>query len=117
MTPFPARLCFTVVSVFRASSADPRGARKLLPPGIVLAGFVPPLEVNPMLWTYKQLKIVGILGAPAGVMNIMGLSMYLIAHRQIDPRPLVTEVIPLKDCQRAIDSVYSGSNIAVLLKP
>ena len=28
------------MSVFRASSADPRGARKLLPPGIVLAGFV-----------------------------------------------------------------------------
>ena len=84
---------------------------------IVLAGFVPPLEVNPMLWTYKQLKIVGVLGAPAGTLNIMGLSMYLIAHKQIDPRPLITEIIPFKDCQRAIESVYSGSNIAVLLKP
>jgi threonine dehydrogenase-like Zn-dependent dehydrogenase len=42
-------------------------------------------------------------------------SMYMIAHKQIDPKPLISEVIPLDDCQRAIDSVYSGENIAVLL--
>jgi threonine dehydrogenase-like Zn-dependent dehydrogenase len=29
---------------------------------IVLAGFVSPMEVNPMLWTVKQLSIKGILG-------------------------------------------------------
>ena len=84
---------------------------------IVLAGFVPPTEVNPMLWTVKQLRIVGVLGGPAGSQNVMGLSMYLISHKQIDPRPLITEIIPFDDCQRAIDSVYSGENIAVLLKP
>ena len=84
---------------------------------IVLAGFVPPMEVNPMLWTVKQLKIVGVLGGPAGSRNVMALSMYLISHKQIDPRPLITESIPFDDCQRAIDSVYSGENIAVLLKP
>lgn len=84
---------------------------------IVLAGFVPPMEVNPMLWTVKQLRIVGVLGGPAGSQNVMGLSMYLIAHKQIDPRPLITEIIPFDDCQRAIDTVYSGENIAVLLKP
>ena len=83
---------------------------------IVLAGFVPPMEVNPMLWTFKQLRIVGVLGGPAGSQNVMGLSMYLIAHKQIDPRPLITEIIPFDDCQRAVDSVYSGENIAVLLK-
>ena len=84
---------------------------------IVLAGFVPPTEVNPMLWTYKQLRIVGVLGGPAGSQNVMTLSMYLIAHKQIDPRPLITGIIPFDDCQRAIDSVYSGENVAVLLKP
>ncbi len=84
---------------------------------IVLAGFVPPTEVNPMLWTVKQLRIVGVLGGPAGSQNVMALSMYLISHKQIDPRPLITEIIPFDDCQRAIDSVYSGENIAVLFRP
>jgi|TARA_Y100000310_G_scaffold345645_1_gene467665 threonine dehydrogenase-like Zn-dependent dehydrogenase len=76
---------------------------------IVLAGFVTPMEVNPMLWTVKRLKIVGILGGS------MIDSMYMIAHKQIDPKPLISEIIPLDDCQRAMDSVYSGENIAVLL--
>jgi L-iditol 2-dehydrogenase len=84
---------------------------------IVLAGFVPPVEVNPMLWTHKQLRIVGVLGGPAGCENVSVLSMYLIAHKQIDPRPLISEIISFADVQRAIDSVYSGKNIGVLLKP
>jgi len=84
---------------------------------IVLAGFVPPTEVNPMLWTVKQLRIVGVLGGPFGGPNVMVLSMHLISHQQIDPRPLISEIIPFDDCQRAVDSVYSGENIAVLFKP
>jgi len=84
---------------------------------IVLAGFVPPTQVNPMLWTVKQLRIVGVLGGPAGVQNISGLAMHLISHKQIDPKPLISEIIPFDDVQRAVDSVYSGENIAVLLSP
>ncbi len=84
---------------------------------IVLAGFVPPMKVNPMLWTVKQLRIVGVLGGPADSLNVSELSMYLIAHKQIEPRPLISEIIPFSEVQRAVDSVYSGKNIAVLLKP
>ena len=84
---------------------------------IVLAGFVPPVEVNPMLWTHKQLRIIGVLGGPAGCENVSVLSMYLIAHKQIDPRPLISEIISFAEVQRAVDSVYSGKNIAVLLRP
>lgn len=76
---------------------------------IVLAGFVMPMEVNPMLWTVKQLKIIGILGGS------MIDSRYLISRKQIDPKPLISEVIPFDDCQRAFDSVYNGENIAALL--
>jgi L-iditol 2-dehydrogenase len=78
---------------------------------IVLAGFVSPMEVNPMLWTVKQLSIKGILGGS------MMDSLYMIARKQIDPKPLISEIIPFDECQRAIDSVYSGENIAVLLRP
>lgn len=77
---------------------------------IVLAGFVLPTEVNPMLWTVKQLKVIGILGGS------MIDSRHLIAQKQIDPKPLISELIPFEDCQRAFDSVYSGENIAVLLR-
>jgi threonine dehydrogenase-like Zn-dependent dehydrogenase len=62
------------------------------------------------------MRIVGVLGGPAGAQNISALSMYLISHKQIDPRPLISEIIPFDQVQRAVDSVYSGSNIAVLLK-
>jgi len=78
---------------------------------IVLAGFVSPMEVNPMLWTVKQLRIFGILGGS------MMDSRYMIAQKQIDPKPLISEIIPIDDCQRAIDSVYSGENITALLSP
>lgn len=78
---------------------------------IVLAGFVSPMEVNPMLWTVKQLSVKGILGGS------MMDSLYMISRKQIDPKPLISEIIPFDECQRAIDSVYSGENIAVLLRP
>ena len=78
---------------------------------IVLAGFVSPMKVNPMLWTIKQLRVIGILGGS------MMDSLYMISHKQIDPKPLISEIIPFDDCQRAVDSVYSGENIAVLLRP
>lgn len=84
---------------------------------IVLAGFVPPVEVNPMLWTIRQLRVVGVLGGPARSVNVLTLSMYMIAHKQINPQPLISEIIPFKDCQRAIDSIYNGKNIAVLMQP
>ncbi len=78
---------------------------------IVLAGFVLPMEVNPMLWLVKRLRIFGILGGS------MVDSLHMISHRQIDPKPLITDIIAFDDVQRAVDSVYSGENVAVLLKP
>lgn len=78
---------------------------------IILAGFVTPMEVNPMHWTMKVLKIIGILGGS------MQDAFYMISHKQIDPKPLISEIISFDDCQRAIDSVYSGENITAILAP
>ncbi len=87
-------------------------AAEMAKPGgrIVLAGFVTPMEVNPMVWTVKRLTVIGILGGS------MMDSMYMIEQKQINPTPLISEIIPFDACQRAIDSVYSGENIAVLLR-
>ncbi len=84
---------------------------------IALAGYMPLTEVNPMLWTVKRLRVVGVGSMPAGRQSSFGLSLNLLAHKQIDPRPLISEIMPLEDIQRAFDSQYSGENIAVLLKP
>ena len=43
--------------------------------------------------------------------------MRLIANRQVNVKPLISEIIPLEEAQRAFDSMYSGENITVLLKP
>lgn len=78
---------------------------------IVLAGFVSPGEVDPMVWTLKRLSIYG------GLSGSIKDAIDMMAEKQIDPRPLISEVISFDDCQRAFDSVYSGENIGVLLRP
>ena len=86
---------------------------------IVVTGVILPTEVNPGLWLRKRLRTVGVwIGpAPTPSKRMFELAMYLIAHKRLDPRPLISEIMPLEDVQKAIDSLYSGENIAVLLKP
>ena len=78
---------------------------------IVLVGFVEPMEVNPSFWVWKRLRFMANWG---GSINT---AMSLIAHRQVNVKPLISAIIPLEEAQRAFDSMYSGKNIVVLLKP
>ena len=79
---------------------------------IVIVGYMPPLEVDPNMWITKQLKFNAIYGG-----GDMRLSLRLVANKQVDIKPLISEVIPLAEVQRAFDSMYSGENTVVLLKP
>ena len=79
---------------------------------IVVVGQIPPMEVNPGYWIVKQLRIEAILGR-----SPMITSLNLIAQKQIDVKPMISEIIPLDDVQRGFDSIWSGGNIAVLLQP
>lgn len=86
--------------------------------GIIgLAGFVPRTEIDPMVWFRKQIRFAGIAGGFAGPSGLIYTSMRLIANKQVNVKPLISEIIPLKDVQRAFDSMYSGENIVALLKP
>jgi (R,R)-butanediol dehydrogenase/meso-butanediol dehydrogenase/diacetyl reductase len=78
---------------------------------IALSGFVEPMEVQPHMWVTKALRIIGILGGSPQD------SLYIISHKQIDPKPLITEIISFDEVQRAFDSYRNGENIVVLLKP
>jgi len=86
--------------------------------GIIgLAGYALPTEIDPMVWWKKQVRFAAIAGGFAGPSGLIYTSMRLIANKQVNVKPLISEIIPLKDVQRAFDSMYSGENIVALLKP
>lgn len=78
---------------------------------IALTGFVNPMQVDPRVWTEKQLTLKGHISGP------VKMALNLIANKLVDVRPLISEIMPLEDAQRGFDSIRSGQNIAVLLKP
>jgi len=78
---------------------------------VVVTGILAPSEVNPFLWIVKNLRFASHLGGPCTT------SLRLIANNQVNVKPLISEIVPLEEAQRAFDSIYSGENIAVLLKP
>ena len=79
---------------------------------ISLVGAASPTEVDPRLWYMKHLRFVGTVGFAPIV-----YSLNLIAQRQVNLKPMISAIMPLDEVQKAIDSMYSGENIAVLLKP
>ncbi len=86
--------------------------------GIIgLAGYGLPTEIDPMVWWKKQIRFTAIAGGFGGPSGLIYTAMRLVASKQVNVKPLVSEIIPLKDVQRAFDSMYSGENLAPLLKP
>ena len=78
---------------------------------IVIAGFMLPTEVTPTAWIWRELRFVAIFVGPTDT------SMRLIANKQVNVKPLISEIMPLEDVQRGFDSMWSGKNMVVLLKP
>jgi len=79
---------------------------------IVLVGFVPLTEVNPGMWVWKNIRVIGVYK-----FSPLSIPINLMAHKRVNVKPLISEIIPLEEAQRAFDSMYSGKNIVVLLKP
>lgn len=85
---------------------------------IILAGFVPPFQFDPRIMLMKQLILAGVMAGRSGENRNNGrLAVHMLAHKQLDPTPMISETMPLKDIQKALDSTYSGENLAVLLRP
>ncbi len=79
---------------------------------IVLAAGAPTTEISSGIWLGKNLTMVGFVGStPTATV------MHLIEHKQVNVKPIISEIIPFEEAQRAFDSQYSGENIAALLKP
>ncbi|MDP6317517.1 MAG: zinc-binding dehydrogenase [Pseudomonadales bacterium] len=85
---------------------------------IILAGFVPVTRFDPAILLVKQLTVSGIMAGRHGQNRNNGrLSLHMLAYDQLDPTPLISDGMPFKDIQRAIDSTFSGENLAILLTP
>ena len=79
---------------------------------VVLAGGVPATEIQPGILLGKNLKLTGFVGATptAAVMRLM-------ESKQVNVRPLISDIVPLEEAQRALDPMSSGESIAPLIKP
>jgi len=80
---------------------------------IAIVGFPTPVTLDPIYWLTKHLRIIGC--DPMLRYNLE--AMKLMQYKQVNCKPLVSEIMPLEDVQRAFDSLYSGENLLVMLKP
>ena len=80
---------------------------------VAIVGFPKPVEINPIYWLTKHLRIIGC--DPMGRYNIQ--SMRLMEYKQVNCKPLVSAVLPLEDVQKAFDSLYAAENVLVMLQP
>jgi len=80
---------------------------------IIICGTPAPEALDTGRWVGKRVRIEGCLNRGAK----MDATLRLLEYKRVNVKPLISEIMPLEDVQRAFDSMYSGKNIAVLLKP
>ena len=80
---------------------------------IAIVGFPKPVELNPIYWLTKHLRIIGC--DPMLRYNIQ--AMKLMQYKRVNCRALVSEIMPLEDVKKAFDSLYAGKNLLVMLEP
>jgi len=80
---------------------------------VAVVGFPKPVEVNPMHWMGKHLRIIGC----DPLLRYNPQAMKLMQYKQVDCRPLVSAIMPLEDVGKAFDSLYAGENVLVELEP
>jgi threonine dehydrogenase-like Zn-dependent dehydrogenase len=79
---------------------------------VIIVGMPAAAKLDRSFWIPKQIRVEGVRVKGAG----MPSALRLLEYKRVNIKPLIL-VMPLKDVQRAFDSLYSGENIAVLLKP
>ena len=80
---------------------------------ITIVGSTAPATLEPGRWLTKGVRVEGAIHSGQNMIP----AMKLIENGQVNLKPIVTEVIPLEEAQRAFDSLHNGTNVAVVLKP
>ncbi|MBW2091494.1 MAG: zinc-binding dehydrogenase, partial [Deltaproteobacteria bacterium] len=80
---------------------------------IAIVGFPKPVALDPIYWLTKHLRIIGC----DPMLRYNREAMKLMQYKQVNCKPLVSEIMPLEDVQKAFDSLYNNENLLVMLKP
>jgi len=80
---------------------------------IMIVGLAGPVTLSPSKWITKAVRVEGTVHTGEAMIP----SMKLIENGRVNLKPMVTEIVPLLEAQRAFDSLHNGENIAVLLAP
>jgi len=80
---------------------------------IMIVGNPAEATLNPSQWMVKEVRIEGTVHTGEAMIP----SMKLIENGQVNLEPMVTEVIPIEEAQRAFESLHNGTNLAVVVKP
>ena len=80
---------------------------------VIIVGNSAPATFSTSKWMTKEVRVEGVVH--------MGQKMYhalkLMEFKRVNVRPVITEIIPLEEAQRAFESLREHKNLAVLLKP
>jgi threonine dehydrogenase-like Zn-dependent dehydrogenase len=106
--PDAVLICVRNADVFNQATQIARRAGT-----IAIVGFPKPTEIDPVFIINKQLKIIGC--EPFLRYNVQALRM--LEYKRINVKPLIPAVVPLHDVKKAFESLYSGENSLVMLKP
>lgn len=80
---------------------------------VILVGNAAPETLPFGKWLTKEVRVEGVVHMG----EKMFPSLKLMEFRRVNIRPVITEIVPLVEAQRGFDSLHTGKNIAVLLKP
>jgi threonine dehydrogenase-like Zn-dependent dehydrogenase len=80
---------------------------------VVIVGFLKPAVIDPMYILNNDLRIIGC----EPFLRYNTQAMQLLEYKKVNLKPLVSAIMPLKDVKQAFDSLYTGQNSLVMLKP
>jgi len=64
-------------------------------------------------WLTKEVRIEGVVHMGEKMVP----ALKLMEYKRVNVKPMITEIVPLDEAQRAFDSLHEAKNVAVLLKP
>jgi threonine dehydrogenase-like Zn-dependent dehydrogenase len=106
-------IAFVCVSSFAAGVLEQAFEMVRYGGRVIIVGNAAPASLSPTNWLTKEVRVEGTVHMGEAMVP----ALKLLEYGKVNIKPAITEIIPLKEAQRAFDSLHNAENIAVLLKP
>jgi threonine dehydrogenase-like Zn-dependent dehydrogenase len=80
---------------------------------VMIIGGAAPAILDSEKWMRKEVRVEGTVHQCEEMIRALNL----IESKRVDVKPTISEVVPLEQVQRAFEALYTGKNVAVLMKP